>query len=288
MQTEAIITILLSAAAFLKEPVRALASQSLKDVYATVKYYLRRKFGEGSNAAKALDFAIDKPASEARKAVLVEESASAGLEADGDLIGLMEKLAALLPDRDGLSRQNVCVVGQSNRVQVAGRDLVVNTTKHVQRRVITPDERHLSADQRERIRDVIAEVAERIAVGDGEPNFAAVHGMLQRRYAVVSYLLIPSGKFDDALGFLKQRRAIYRSRLSRRNPAAYAADFFRAIFAGAGELGWDRAQVYQFASDKLGLTKPLTSLKQLGPIQLKSVTSFIRAEIAHLRVGGGR
>jgi hypothetical protein len=107
--------------------------------------------------------------------------------------------------------------------------------------------------------------------------------MIQRRYNVTSYLLVPQEKYGDVLGFLKQRRAIYRARLRRRNPVAYQNDFFRAIYAGAGELGWDRLQVYQFAAEKLGLIKPVTSLRELGPLQLKSLAESVRRQVAHMR-----
>src|SRR5256885_16595825 len=119
MQTEAIITTLLAAAAFLKEPIQGVASQSLKDVYETAKSYLRKKFGAGTDAAKALELALDKPESEPRKAVLLEETTSAGLETDADLLRLVEELAALLPELAGVVRQSVRVGGRGNKVLVA-------------------------------------------------------------------------------------------------------------------------------------------------------------------------
>src|SRR4051812_43894314 len=120
MNTETIITALLSAAVFLKEPIRTLASQSLRDVYAATKYYLRRKLGPHPEAARALDLATDKPASPARKALLIEECAPANLPADPDLRQLVERLLALLPEGETDVRQIVRVTGTSNQVQVAG------------------------------------------------------------------------------------------------------------------------------------------------------------------------
>jgi hypothetical protein len=282
MQTDTMINTLLAAAGFLKRPFQDVAAQPLKDAYEAAKIYLRKKFDEGSGAAKALELATEKPESLIRKALLVEESASVDLESDPEVARIIERLAVLVPESPGIGWQNVRVNGQGNHVQVAGRD-IVTTEKHVQRNAITPDERHLTAEQREKIRSVIAEVAERLAVKDGEPNLAAVHRMVQRRFNVASYLLVPQEKYGDALSFLKQQRAIHRSRLRHRDPAAYQNDFFRAIYAGAGELGWDRLQVYQFAVAKLGLKKPVTSLKQLGPFQLKSLAEFVRQQVAHMR-----
>jgi hypothetical protein len=72
MQTEAIITTLLAAATFLKRPLQDVAGQPLKDAYEAAKHYLRRKFGQDSEAAKALELATGKPESLIRKALLAE------------------------------------------------------------------------------------------------------------------------------------------------------------------------------------------------------------------------
>jgi hypothetical protein len=133
---------------------------------------------------------------------------------------------------------------------------------------------------------VVAELAGRLAGEDGEPNFAAAHRMLQRRFNVASYLLLPRESFADAMAFLKQQRAINRGRLLRRNPVAYRNDFFRAIFAGGRELGWGGEQVYQFATAHLGLKRHVGSLKELGARQLKSVAEAMQRKVAGSRIVG--
>lgn len=287
MQTETILATLLTAAAFLKKPVQDMVTESIRTAYDATKAHLRRKFGEGSEAANALDMATAKPESLIRKALLVEESASSGLGTDAVLHGLIERLASLLPALAQVTGPGVRVSGNGNNVQVAGRDLI-HTAKHIQRNAITPDERHLSVEQREEIQSVIGELAARLAGDDGAPNFAGAHRMLQRRFSIASYLLLPRGMFAEALAFLKQQRAIYRSRLQRRNPVAYRNDFFRAIFAGARELGWEGARVYQFAAEALGLGREVRSLKELGPVQLKFLSAAIQRRAACARSGGAR
>lgn len=90
---------------------------------------------------------------------------------------------------------------------------------------------------------------------------------------MVSYLAIPSDKFAEAVSFLRRQRAILRSRLRRRNPVAYRLDFLRAIHARRLALGWLKPQVYTFATEKLGLKYPFTTLTALGPLQLKSLVA---------------
>jgi hypothetical protein len=277
MNTEAIIATLLSAAAFLKKPVQDATAQTVKEIFDTARYYMRKKFGEGSDGAKVLDLATEKPESVMRKGMLVEETAAAGLNSDSELMRLVEDLAELMPPA-GEGRQAVTVNGDCNRVQVAGRDFIVHAAKHVHRSVITPDERHVTTEQRDRLREVIGEVATRLAVDDAGPNYAAVHRMLQRRFNVASYALIERKQYDEALTFLKQQRAIFRSRLRRRDPVAYDRDFYRAVFSLAREFAWDRSAVYRFAEQKLGVKRTLTSLKQLGPNQLQALADLMRRE----------
>src|SRR5471032_3100013 len=275
MQTETILATLLTAAAFLKKPVQDMVTDSIRAAYDATKAHLRKRFGESSEAANALDMATAKPESLIRKALLVEESASSGLSTDAILHGLIERLSSLIPASVQVVGPCVPVSGCRNVVQVAGRDLI-HTAKHIQRNTITPDERHLPVAQREQVRAVIGELATRLAGDDGAPNFAGAHRMLQRRYNVASYLLLPREKFAEALAFLKQQRAIHRSRLLRRNPVTYRNDFFRAVFAGARELGWEGARVYQFAAEALGLNQEVRSLKELGPVQLKFLSAAIQ------------
>lgn len=268
-----IITTLLAAAAWLKEPAHAVASQALRDLYDATKYYLKRKLAPHRDAAAALELATDKPTSAARKSLLIEEAGPADLSADEELHGLVRRLAALLSASD-FAAQSVHVEGSGNEVKVAGRDLIV-TERHVRRVAITPDERHLMHEQRRRLLEVIHELAERLALPNGRPNLAAVHGMLQRRFDVPSYLLIPRERYPEALAFLEQQRAIHRSALRRHDPA-FRRDLFRAIFSRATELGWSKDRVHEFASERLYLREPLTSLKQLGPQQLRTLVERMR------------
>lgn len=274
MNTETLLSTFLSAAAWLQEPARALTTQALRDLYDATKYYLKRKFGPHPDAAKALELATEKPTSAVRKNLLIEEAASADLPADGELAQLIRRLATLLPASD-FTLPRVHVAGSGNEVKVAGRDLIV-TERHVRRVAITPDERHLMHEQRRRLLQLIHELAERFAPSAGRPNLAAVHAMLQRRFNVASYLLIPRERYGEALAFLVQQRAMRRSSLRRRDPAAFRRDLLRAIFSRASELGWSKDRVHDFARERLDLKQPLTSLQQLGSRQLRTLVDRMR------------
>ncbi len=284
MHTETIVSTLLATAAWLKEPAHAIASQGLRDLYAAAKYYLKRKFAGSRPASAALESAIEKPTSPGRKAVLIEEAEPFDLEADPEILKLTMRLAELLPSHANVAVQNVKVEGNGNQVKVAGRDLIV-TERHVQRNTITPDERHLMHDQRSRLLPLMHDLAERLAGKDGEPNLAAVHRMLQRKFEVPSYLLIPRERYAEVLAFLNQRRAMRREAFNRRNPDAVRQDLFRAIFSRATELGWTRHEVYAFARERLELPVAIASLKRLGFCELRALLQQMRRSSAVASVG---
>jgi hypothetical protein len=275
MQTETVVSTLLAAAAWLKEPAHAIASQGLRDLYAAAKYYLKRKFVGSRQASAALESALEKPASLGRKTVLIEEAEPFDLPADPEIEKLTEQIAALLPMTSTAVSQNWRVEGTGNHVKFAGRDMIV-TERHVQRNAITPDDRHLAREQRSKLLPALHELADRLGGPDGRPNLAAAHRMLQQHFDVPSYLLIPRERYGEALAFLRQQRAIRRGVLRRRNPRAFAQDRCRAVFSRATELGWSRQQVYDFAREWLNLKRSVRSLKELGPTQLETLVAQMR------------
>lgn len=272
MNTDTILATLASAAGFLKEPIQGMMTQAMTDAYGAIAGYLRSKLAGRPDALDALSQLEQKPESDARRCVLAEEAPD--LESDTHLVRLAKDLAALLPVGGGKT-QRVSVRGNRNNVHVAGRD-IITTAKHVRRNEITPDERHITGEQKAQLRKVNNELALRLAGEDGRPDYGAGYVALEKHFGVSSYLLIPREKFDEALSLLKQRRAMNRSKLRRRDPTAYSRDFYRAIYARANELGWERPQVYEFAFKNLSLKKPIASLKALGANQLKALAESIR------------
>lgn len=273
MNTESIVSVVLAAAAVLKEPATVVASQAVKDLYEAAKYYLRRKFASMPAAAEALEFATAKPQSPARKAALLEEAEPAELERDAELTSLVSRLETLLP-RGAPPSVTAYVTGTRNQVNVAGGDLTV-TSRLVQRNVITPDDRHLAREQRTRLRTLIHDLAARLGGNGGEPNPAAAHAMLQRRFDVPSYLLIPRERYGEALAYLRQQLVVRRSVLLRRDPGRFRQEVFRSIYARATELGWSREALFRFASKGGDSARLLTSLKHLDTSQLRNLADRI-------------
>src|SRR5437763_1833758 len=114
MQTETIVSTLLAAAAWLKEPAHTLASEGLRDLYDALKYYLKKKFAGSPPASLALESAIEKPASVGRKAVLLEEAEPFAIDSDLEVQRLVERMVELLPVSTAAVSQNWKVEGTGN------------------------------------------------------------------------------------------------------------------------------------------------------------------------------
>ena len=124
MQTEAIVTTLLDAARLLREPNSAVARQSVSAAYETAKPYLGNRFDRGSDGAKVLDLATEKPESAFRKAVLIEEANLAGMSTDLVLHSLLAALRGELAGFVRVARPQERVWGSAIRVNTAGRTIV--------------------------------------------------------------------------------------------------------------------------------------------------------------------
>jgi hypothetical protein len=280
MKLDTILSTLLSAAALLKEP--AAASQALKEAYGAAQAYLFKKLGEDSGAVRALRQVFEAPYNAVQKTILIGKPHHAECETDPELQRLIGQLN-LLRAQARVATAAIQIAGNNHHVQYAGRDLIIETEHYVRRYGVSPDERHLAGSQLEAVSSLIKEVAARIGGPDGEIKFAAVHRMLQRRFGVASYLLIPRECGEEAVTYLKQQRAILRSRLRGRDSAVYQNDLFRSIYAGAREMHWDRFQVYLFAAETLHLKQPLSSLKELSEPQLKQLCQAVRSEVGRFR-----
>lgn len=73
----------------------------LTDAYAALKALLRRRFGDRSDLAKAVDELETRPASTARQQVLAEEVAASGADRDPELLAAATALLAQLQAQPG-------------------------------------------------------------------------------------------------------------------------------------------------------------------------------------------
>ncbi len=285
IQVNEISGILLSAIAFLQKPAQEGIKLAVKDCYEVLKKKLLYSVKSCEPIDEAIQAVEKKPDSEARKLVLCEELEEAKLEISEDIFEKAKQLELLLK-KAGAWKQEIHLSikqsGKENSIQVAGRD-IITTKKITKKNVIKTDERHIDGEQARVLKNLVGKHAPKFAGEDGKPDFRAVYRILYAEFDVQSYREILKEDFDRAVNYLQQLGARNRSKLKKSNPPAYRNDLFGAIYTKWKSLGYDKAEIYKFAEEKLSLTRQIKSLKQLGPNQLKWLNEAVDKEMSKKR-----
>lgn len=159
----------------------------------------------------------------------------------------------------------------------AGGDIKIGVVEKVVR-PFAPDERHITTAQARKIKKMIEDLAQRTPDNEGKATYDRWWGLLYRTYEINTYRELPREKYAEAVSMLKQQKGINRPKLRRRNPQLWKNDHYTIIWTAARALGWDKPRVYAFAFEQIPLTKPITSLKMLGPIQLKRLADLLKGK----------
>jgi hypothetical protein len=272
----AVVAVTVATAKFLKKPVQDVAGKVIQDGYDHLKKLIGEKAGASPEVGDALTKLDQKPESQARTDLLIEELVGKGIEKDGEILAAVEALLKALPAGSTSQTSQVSITqrGRNNRALVAGRD-IITTERHTTRVEFTPDERHISPEQGERLRKLVEKLAMKIAKEDGRPNFKDAWNRLYGQFNIGTFRELKKENFEAAVSYLQTQSAINRSRLRRSNPQAYLNSLYAPIWAKAKTLGWDKPTVYTFAQEKLELKKPISTLTKLGSIQLKHLYEII-------------
>jgi hypothetical protein len=164
----------------------------------------------------------------------------------------------------------------------------------------TPDERHVSEQQRVELNDLCKQIVDRLiarsaALPDEElkeiwgRHFGIVWSQFAKEFNLEHGLQsLPREDFADAKSWMLQYRASKDKNFRRNNPQQYRDTLTKTIYTLVGKMGWSKEQLYAFASEKLACPKPVSTLNSLGNKQLELVRDRIRYEHTKLKVKGGK
>jgi hypothetical protein len=150
------------------------------------------------------------------------------------------------------------------------------------------DERHVTDEQRAKLREIHEEVVNRMAVkaatlsDEGAKKlrgkwFGIIWSQFHEAFGTKEHGLqsLHRNQFEPALSWLKQYRASKDKNFKRANPQAYRNTLTKKIYTIVGVLGWSKDKLYSFAADKLGYAKPISSLDDLGNTQMETLKDRI-------------
>lgn len=170
----------------------------------------------------------------------------------------------------------------NNNLQIITNNGQIIQTKQVKQttEVIYDPDLYITNAQALVIREKITENVDMLAsTGQSKSSlFPKEYKAFYKAFDIPKYNLLPKDKYEEALLWLSKRGA-YKGKKTLRwgNPEEWRNKQFASINAKARELGMSKENIYAFATEKLALKKPLTSLKDLSNTRLEKLYKYIFA-----------
>jgi hypothetical protein len=160
-------------------------------------------------------------------------------------------------------------------LQVGG-DLNINSTKKVQN-VIKPGPDEISQKQRAQLLRKIKQLGERDELAGRGKTYSGWMDKFKNAFNLDSYHLLKANRFDEALGWVKQQKAMTRPRLRRTDNEKWRHEHYGIIWGTMRTLRWQKQHVYDFALERGVVKKPITSLTELKERQLEELSDLFKS-----------
>jgi len=166
----------------------------------------------------------------------------------------------------------VSVVGNGNIA--AGRDVNISP-RVIKRTEVTPGPQHITEEQAFRIQEAIKELARVDELTGRGPTYREWYSKLYKRFHVTSYKLIAAERWEEAMAWLQNQKALQRPQLRRTNNPEWRKSMYSAIWARAKKIGISKEEVHEVANSRLRLKNPISSLTELGERNLSKLRGII-------------
>ncbi|GIM50623.1 ORF6C domain-containing protein [Capnocytophaga stomatis] len=178
-----------------------------------------------------------------------------------------------------MSEINQNITGDNN-LQVGTNNGQIIQTKQIKQvtEVLHDPNQHITDAQALEIRNKITELVDMLAsTGKNKGSlFKQEYNTFYKEFKISSYKLLPKDKYEEALIWLRKRNAYKGKKVLRQgNKEEWRKEQYTAIYFKAGNLGMSKEDLYLFATEKLALKKPLTSLKELSDTRLEKLYKYI-------------
>lgn len=169
------------------------------------------------------------------------------------------------------------IVGNNN-IQSSGNITVHINEKRITRPVVQPGPQHISEEQAYKIKQSVDKLVERASEANPSSDKGKLYAKwwvsLQKKFVVTSYKMIPAERFEEAISWLQQQKAIkIMPKLRRSSNDTWRKERCAAIYSRSKEIGFEKPDVYNLVLQKLG--KSISSLNDLGERDLDKLYRII-------------
>ncbi|MDQ6482508.1 RNA-binding domain-containing protein [Dyadobacter sp. LHD-138] len=202
----------------------------------------------------------------------------------------LSDIAAMYKAHDKLSASTSPRIKQHARgknIQQIGQNFgKIITTKKIQHvtEVVYDKDAHITDQQAKLIKDKVDEIVE-IYESAGKFKDSATKGKfyattwsgIKNRFSVTKYTLLQKHQFDECMQWLQsQIAAKHRPVLRKHNNPVWKRDMYASIYAKSrNDWNMDKDDLYEFASSRLKLKNPISSLKDLSDVNLKKLYGLL-------------
>ncbi len=165
--------------------------------------------------------------------------------------------------------KNNTVIGD-NHGDIINNPVYKNVTE-----IVYDENKYITDSQAKEIHDLIDELVSMLSSGTPEKRsklYPQEWNAFKKHFKITKYQLLPKELYEDAIMWLKKRKAYHgRPKLRKNNNALYRQDYFKSIYARIKDLNMTKEELFIFAEKELGLKKPISSLKDLSDTRLKKL-----------------
>ena len=145
----------------------------------------------------------------------------------------------------------------------------------------TPGPEHITPQMARTLNTLVTEIVDRLTVSGGDVGqaYRRVWGDFNAHFGLTTYKELPRERAEEGVSYLRQWRASKNSRLRYNDPDRFRTSQLKGVWPRSKELGFTSEQLYSFAHQKLDLRRPISSLNELGNMQISRLNRFLRYEI---------
>ena len=182
-----------------------------------------------------------------------------------------------------ITKNTIKQTAKGKSVQQIGQNFgkIINTQK-VQNvtEVKYEGEKHITSQQAKAIKDKVDEIVQ-INLKTGKHQtpqklYQRTWSGLKNKFKIPKYTLLEKERFDECMQWLQSQIAYnHRPKLRSTNKEEWRKEMYKAIYTKSRSKNMEKEDLLEYAFQKLGLKKPISSLKDLSDTRLNKLYRYL-------------